>query len=282
MPVEQPTDNPVIVDKPLPETKPQLPFSPEELRAAAEQKKAAEAPKQEAPQQEEHIEITHDDVREFESTLQDMDHHVAVPQHTASPATPPKTDGFFSEFEQFAMHENMEAEGMVDKDLLQRMKEFHRARQDGKQYYVYSKDVKDAMQRKLNELKVLEQEWFHAQTQIDELQRGLHTIEHEIESRTNEVKTLMIQAKSKSKLEEKAEPGNEFVLKDGRKLTSLLDLKIALRTMPEELFRFHVNARRHDLAAWVQGGLKEKAIAQKMVHLRDRSELLVFLNQIQG
>lgn len=269
-----------IVEKNLPEQQPQLPFSPDDLRDALEKKQEATRTHL-SPETPPRLELTNE-MHEFDSVLSELDEPAHPPGPQYSQTHEQENDGFFGEFGQFLLREELDAEGLMEEDILHKMREFHKAQQDGKEYYIYSDDVKRAIERKLKELKMLEKEWFHTREQIDELQRGITGIEQEIETHTHDLKQLLKQAKSKSSLEKRVPQGEEFVLADGRKLASLLDLKIALRTMPQDVFHHHINTSRNDFAEWVAGTMDDPDLAEKIRAIRDQHQLDVFLSRMSG
>lgn len=262
-----------IVDRPLPPQEKKLPYTPEDLRKALGK-----------PEERKEVDDgIHSEINAFEDALKEVDQpEEKMSQSSTIPQTPTITSEspFFNEFEQFLMHEDLEAEGLLEEDILHKLREFHKHQSEGKQYYVYRKDVKDAMGRKLQELKGLEQEWFYSQEKLDDLKRGLSQIEKEIESRSQELKGLLKQERSKSRLENKAPPGEEFILTDGRKLSSLLDLKIALRTMPEQVFRHHVTSTTNHFVPWIQNALKEEEVAAALGKMHSKHEMEQYLSNL--
>ena len=262
-----------IVDKPLPNEKPGLPFSPEQLRHALE-KQQEKQHEQEAPKENPDAH----DLDEFETVLHTIEAPAAPAPETPKTPQEPERDtpeasldgGYFDEFHQFLLKEGYTADGVREMDIVGRMREFHEHQKQGKEYYVYSKDVRQAIDRKLNDLKTLEREWFSAKREIDDLERGVRSIE---------LKSLLQQAQNKTKLEEKVPPGQEFILKDGRKLSSLLDLKSALRTMTPEVFRHHVTHGRNDFADWVQATMKNRELADRLARTSDPHELAVCIEE---
>ena len=269
-----------IVERPLPQ---KLPFSPEDLRQALKVPEAKPAQRAVQPMERD---ITHE-IDAFENALQTV-HEVepAKQAPTQKPAPAPvrlqtpvsAADApFFDEFEQFISREELATDGILEKDVIYRMKEFHRHRQEGKEYYLYSKDVQAAVTRKLAELKGLERDWFEQREQADAIEKSLAIIEHEIETRTTELKGLLQQARQKSRLENPVTQGQEFVLADGRRLSSLLDLKIALKNMPDTVFSHHVTSIKNDFAAWVRGAMNDAALADEMGTIRDKHQLEMFL-----
>lgn len=294
---EHPSAPERIVERPLPKESMQqakLPFTPSELRAALRAKESERPPVPQKREAELERDISHE-ISVFESALQDV--HGTVPGQpmppqavsrsvssgaTPTPSLPAGHDAFFDEFGQFLLRADLDAEGLLEQDIVHRLREFHRSKQEGKEYYVYSTDVQTAVQRKLGELKTLEHEWFHTQQQIDELERGMHGIEQEIEARGRDLKGLLQQAKGRSRLEQRVPDGMEFVLRDGRKLACLLDLKIALRTMPDDVFHHHVTAQRSDFADWARGAIGDEQLASQLDQLRDRHQIDMFLSRLAG
>jgi hypothetical protein len=273
-------EKPKIVERPLP----QLPFSPQQLREALDAKPVAQeatvrvetpapkpVPKEETRRVQE--EITHE-IAEFEHALRTVQH---VPRKTVEePTRVLEHQGplFFAEFEQFMTRENLESEGLLEKDILWRMKEFHRHRQEGKEYYIFSQDAKSAIQRRLTELKDLEKEWFARRSDADAIERELHYIEQDIDTRAQELKRLLTQASTQAKLEHKAPEGHEFVLADGTKVASLQDLHRIAHRMPEWLFLHHVTPTRNDFAIWVRHVLNDQDRAARIESARTRSDLV--------
>lgn len=190
------------------------------------------------------------------------------------------TTSFFGEFEQFMMREDLQAEGVLEEDIIRRMREFHERRKENKEYYLFSKDLETAAGRKLDELKALEHDWFRARAAIDDMERSMVMIEHEIEARGSELKALVTQAKSKSRLERKAPQGQEFRLSDGRKLVSLLDLKMALRGMPDAVLSNHFHEGKNDFAAWTRGTFGDNDVAQSLDGARNREQLILALSKL--
>lgn len=309
-----------IIDRPLPDQarRPDatpLPFSPDELRAAL--KRATVPPQQPQPITEPTplpAAPTADplqfrmELAEFEDALRSA-HNTAAPTNNAietsgattsartiaNPTTTPQqasvdmraqninaapTKSFFGEFEQFMMREDLQAEGVLEEDIVRRMREFHEHRKENKEYYLFSKDLETAAGRKLDELKALEHDWFRARAAIDDMERSMVMIEHEIEARGSELKALVTQAKSKSRLERKAPQGQEFRLSDGRKLTSLLDLKMALRGMPDAVLNSHFHEGKNDFAAWTRGTFGDNDVAQSLDSARNREQLILALSKL--
>jgi hypothetical protein len=188
--------------------------------------------------------------------------------------------GFFNEFEQFMRREDMELDGLLEQDIVWKMKEFHKRRQEGKEYYIYSKDVQQAIDRRLSDLKDLEREWFILKESADDIDRSIAGIESEIHTKSQELKELMHQAKDKSVLERHVPKGQEFVLADGQKVSSLLELKIALKNMRHDVFDHHVNHSKNDFAQWMRIAHNNPEVADIMLQATSKGQLELLLGKL--
>ena len=273
-----------------------LPISPEELRAALKNTSTTQStnntfnntppPQKNTPSQQE----IHREIAEFEraiNTVPDSNLNTSKkttqPQNTRTSKEPSHSlisNGFFDEYEQFLTHEGMGGEAILEQDVIARMRSFHQHKKEGQEYYLFSKDLETAAKRKLTELQDLENDWFKTQEQIDNLQKDTSLLEHEIETRAAELRSIIQQAKRKSRLEQQVKQGQEFSVVDGKKLSSLLDLKLGLHTMTEETFVHHVCNGRNDFAAWTWSCLKDEEAAKAIATTHNKQELLSLLGKL--
>lgn len=72
----------------------------------------------------------------------------------------------------------------------------------------------------------------------------------------------------------KAEGPTRFWAKDGRILSDLKDLKIALEEMAEETYAFHVNKAKNDFAKWTEEVLNNKKVATELKKAKNRLDAL--------
>ena len=74
-----------------------------------------------------------------------------------------------------------------------------------------------------------------------------------------------------------------FVVADGRKLKSLVDLAKALESMSEEVFRHHVNDIRNDFSNWVNDVFQDAGLSEELAKVRDKagSELVLLRKLIK-
>ncbi|MBW2990623.1 hypothetical protein KY348_02870 [Candidatus Woesearchaeota archaeon] len=70
-----------------------------------------------------------------------------------------------------------------------------------------------------------------------------------------------------------------FHFADGRKASSIKELKEILNQMSEAEFRHHVNNERNDFANWVEGVFEERKLAQNMREVSEREGLIIILNE---
>lgn len=72
-----------------------------------------------------------------------------------------------------------------------------------------------------------------------------------------------------------------FNFKDGTSIRSLLELKQALLTLPEEVILYHTNSDRHDLASWVRFSIGDSSLADLLQKQTHRWGLIVALERGQ-
>jgi hypothetical protein len=294
-----------IVDRQLPAQRPTLPFSPDELRAAARRQLASatmqerSAPNAPSPPQVQSVE--QHPAQHAEPLERDLTHEIAAFERALTSAGveqrgrsgsrssvaaipivdhPPQEGSFFDEFEQFLAREDLQAETVLGQDVLWRMKEFHRHKLEGKEYYLVSRDAQAAVQRKLSELKELEHEWFSSRAQADQLDKQMQLIERDIEVRVADLRQIVAQSKGQGRLERKVPHGQEFWLIDGRKLSSMVDLRLAMRTMSENTFSYHCNERRNDFASWVRGALGDDKLAEQLMPIKSKAQFEAALSKL--
>ena len=65
---------------------------------------------------------------------------------------------------------------------------------------------------------------------------------------------------------------HHFVVADGRKLKSIMELADALETMSEEIFRHHANEFRNDFSAWVKDVFYEHSLAEDISMAKNKLE----------
>jgi len=76
-----------------------------------------------------------------------------------------------------------------------------------------------------------------------------------------------------------AAPGRYLVLRDGKILKNIADLRSALVTMSSETFNLHVNFERNDFANWVRNVFLEKELAERLEGATSRAQMIRILNE---
>ena len=70
----------------------------------------------------------------------------------------------------------------------------------------------------------------------------------------------------------KAPEEKVFYLKDGRKLSSILELTEALESMAEDTFRHHVNEAKNDFSSWIKDVFKDEELAKDIKDIKDKGD----------
>src|SRR3989338_4880664 len=65
---------------------------------------------------------------------------------------------------------------------------------------------------------------------------------------------------------------HHFIVADGTKLKSILELADALETMSEEIFRHHANEFRNDFSSWVKDVFYDHSLAEDLSRAKNRME----------
>lgn len=74
-------------------------------------------------------------------------------------------------------------------------------------------------------------------------------------------------------------PDQAFVFKDGTRVRTILELKQALMTLPEDVVIYHVDPNRHDIANWLRDVVKDGLLAEAMSKQFHRWGLIVALER---
>ena len=74
-------------------------------------------------------------------------------------------------------------------------------------------------------------------------------------------------------------PDQYFRLSNGRALSTLDDLKDAVATMPDDLFKQYVNEEKNDFANWIRFVFKYDRVANAVGAVKSRSAFLDTLSR---
>ncbi|MFH1649721.1 MAG: hypothetical protein ABIA93_04185 [Candidatus Woesearchaeota archaeon] len=186
--------------------------------------------------------------------------------------------GFFHETEaalQEHGHTGLDAQAIVSK-----MKQFHYSKDDGKPFYFRIGDIHDAVATQMSELKDLEAEWISAKDRMEEAEQAIIEKEQSIAAKITDVQKLLKQAKMAERLEISAPEEKAFVLHTNARIRSLLELLVALRTMSDATFSFHVTESRNDFATWIRTVIQDEDVASKVQIAMSREAMIDVLTSI--
>lgn len=62
-----------------------------------------------------------------------------------------------------------------------------------------------------------------------------------------------------------------FIVADGNRIKSILELARALETMSEEIFRHHVNETRNDFSNWIRDVFEDNTLADELAKAKDKA-----------
>ena len=67
---------------------------------------------------------------------------------------------------------------------------------------------------------------------------------------------------------------DEYVFRccDGRILTNMLELGVALGTMSDEIFAYHVNQAKNDFTSWVRNIIKDDKLANDLLKATNQKQ----------
>ncbi|RME53520.1 hypothetical protein D6783_01805 [Candidatus Woesearchaeota archaeon] len=228
--------------------------------------------------------ITAEELAQFEEALASVEESGAVITPTKDDGFPssPLSRGFFHEFERALEKEALHdvADHVVKEDILNRMKQFHAFKEQGKTYHFTAPLLKKALKAKLSDLKKLEEEWYNHKKELKHLQGIINTKEKDIDKRVAELKELIAQFKHVSILEKEVPEEHAFLCSDGRKLRSLLQLKEALLHSTNEAWAHAFAGGENHVANWVATALGDATLASSLRPAKNREELLQALYRL--
>ncbi len=194
---------------------------------------------------------------------------------------PESRKGFFADFKNFLDNKDLDEDlirNLLDKDLLHKMKQFHVQKERGKPFFFHREDLDRSLAEKMTALKRLEEEWYLRNEDFKSSEALLIEKELDIDHKVEELKQLFLQVKHVEKLEKKADEKNYFSLPSGKHLRSLADLKQALETMDEDIFKHHVTSEKNDFAVWALHVFHDEKLAEQMSSVKTREDLISVLD----
>lgn len=214
------------------------------------------------------------EIRDFEEAITEI--YGDDPETTPDPR---REESFFAEVESFVENNDVDVlSDLLSRDLVSTMKEYHQQKQEGNEYFFHDKEVKRAVKERLHRLRELEQEWYDYREQLHEAEQALAEKEQEMGATTDELKELLRQVKDRQEFTTSAQEEDHFYAADGRVITSLRDLRAALRVMDDEVFARHMRPE-NDFAAWVEEVFEKPRLAKQLRQCKSRGQMVYVLNK---
>lgn len=136
-------------------------------------------------------------------------------------------------------------------------------------------------------LELLEEGWYLLRKEIETKQILLLEKERLIDKMTFELKNLMNQSndfdrgfrnpKTSVKSDYNISEDKWFVLRNGKRLSSISELKDILRNMDDETYSHHVTLHKNDFASWIKHVFLNDALADKILRANSRNEIISIL-----
>lgn len=98
--------------------------------------------------------------------------------------------------------------------------------------------------------------------------------------RKGKIRKTKVEVVIKKKVMGEAPVEKHFIVADGNRIKSILELARALETMSEEVFRHHVNDARNDFSNWVRDVFNDNAVADELAKAKDKAGELVLLRKL--
>ncbi|HLD04957.1 MAG TPA: DUF5752 family protein [Candidatus Nanoarchaeia archaeon] len=78
-------------------------------------------------------------------------------------------------------------------------------------------------------------------------------------------------------------PEKRFFLCNGEVLSDVHELMERLKTMDDDVFKYHVNAERNDFANWIRDVFEDKKLAREIARIKIKENLAkkLFTSQYQ-
>jgi hypothetical protein len=70
-----------------------------------------------------------------------------------------------------------------------------------------------------------------------------------------------------------------FVLKNGKKLKSMLDLVKALEKMSDDVYTYHVTPYKNDFCAWIYHAFAEVELARLLANEKNKKNTIVIIKE---
>lgn len=143
-----------------------------------------------------------------------------------------------------------------------------------------------ALAEKITLLELLEEGWYLLRKEIETKQILLIEKEKLIDEMTADLKSLMHKSGSFDKnfqninIEKQKTILPEekwFTLKNGKKLSTINDLKESLKYVDDDIFHHHVTSQKNDFSSWIRHVFMDAKLADKIMSAKSKNELVSIL-----
>ncbi|MDD5086780.1 MAG: hypothetical protein PHV16_03415 [Candidatus Nanoarchaeia archaeon] len=186
-----------------------------------------------------------------------------------------KTSGFFSNLLNITKSQGVK-KNLLEKNLYKGMKEYHSLSNADELKEVSKKQLNDKLEKKLNELKFLEDDWKKQKQTIEENKKKLAENEEKIKEKVEQLKPLI----KKLKFFEDVPVGKYFMSYDGVIAKNVLGLLNVLKVMDDSIFKKHVNKNKNDFAMWILKVVGDKELSEEARKAKSRKEMIFALEKV--
>jgi hypothetical protein len=190
-----------------------------------------------------------------------------------------KRDLFFSKLKEYIEKRGNEPIIIDKEQLIENMKN-HQHNIMQKEEVLREKQKLDAvLADKITALELLEEGWYMLRKEIETKQQLLLHKEKMIDKVIMDLKLFMEQERIAEKAIKEIPPSKWFILKGGKKISSINELKETLKTIEDYVFYHHVNELKNDFSSWIRHVFEDAALADKMSLAKTKEELIRILEQ---
>ncbi len=197
-------------------------------------------------------------------------------QSSLRPSITEEEAGFFGSVLTHIRSKDGSKEKLLSGDLFARMSSYYEMRKGTiKQGTPLQSEqrLEIEMQKKLEELRIIEQKWHIQKMALQEDLKFLHDREREIQAKVEELKKL----NNELGMFKNVSPEHYFHMNNDLILKNIHDLLDALEIIDEDTYKHHVTHDRNDFADWITEAIKNKKLAEKIDKCATREEMIAAL-----